>query len=140
MPRGDESTLPFEEAIDDPRPAANPIEMETVRARAEQALFGRAAPARIGRFHIIDRIAGGGMGVVYSAYDPDLDRRVALKVVHPKRTHDDRAYGRLITEARALAKLDHPNVVKVHDVITHDSTVVIVMELVVGETLAAWGD
>lgn len=137
--RGDDSTLPFgDEPIADPRPSANPIEMEAVRARAEAALFGRAAPPRLGRYHIIDRIAGGGMGVVYSAYDPDLDRKVALKVVHPRRTHDDRSQARLITEARALAKLDHPNVVKVHDVLTHDGSVVIVMELVLGDTLAAW--
>ncbi len=138
MPRSADSTLDMEGPIEDPRPSANPIEMETVRARAEAALFGRVAPAKFGRYHIIERIAGGGMGVVYAAYDPDLDRRVALKVVHPKRTHDERAQGRLITEARALAKLDHPNVVKVHDVVTHEGTVVIVMELVVGETLAAW--
>jgi tetratricopeptide (TPR) repeat protein len=136
--RGDDSTMPFDDAIADPRPSANPIEMEAVRARAEAALFGRAAPPRLGRYHIIDRIAGGGMGVVYSAYDPDLDRKVALKVVHPKRTHDDRSQARLITEARALAKLDHPNVVKVHDVLTNDGSVVIVMELVVGDTLTAW--
>lgn len=135
-----EDALSMDEPIEDPRPAVNPIEMETVRARAEAALFGRAAPPKVGRYHIIDRIAGGGMGVVYGAHDPDLDRRVALKVVHPKRTHDDRAQARLITEARALAKLDHPNVVKVHDVLTHEGSVVIVMEFVVGETLAAWAE
>ncbi|HEU0036201.1 MAG TPA: serine/threonine-protein kinase [Kofleriaceae bacterium] len=139
MQRGDD-TLPFDEPVEDPRPAANPIEMETVRARAELALFGRAAPPKLGRYHIIDRIAGGGMGVVYSAYDPELDRRVALKVVHPRRTHDGEAQARLVLEARALAKLDHPNVVKVHDVVTNDGSIVIVMELVVGETLAAWAD
>lgn len=130
----------IDEPIADPRPAANPIEMETVRAKAEAALFGRATPPKVGRYHIIDRIAAGGMGVVYAAYDPDLDRRVALKVVHPRQTHDDRAQARLITEARALAKLDHRNVVKLHDVLTHDGSIVLVMELVVGETLAAWAE
>lgn len=138
-PGQDDSTMTADPPVADPRPAANPVEMETVRARAEHALFGQAAPPRLGRYHIIDRIAGGGMGIVYSAYDPDLDRRVALKVVHPQRTHDDRAQARLITEARALAKLDHRNVVKVHDVVTNEGSIVIVMELVAGETLAAWG-
>lgn len=137
---GDDSTISVDEPVEDPRPAANPLEMETVRARAERALFGQAPPPRLGRYHIIDRIAGGGMGVVYSAYDPELDRRVALKVVHPKRTHDERAHARLVTEARALAKLDHPNVVKVHDVVPNDGSIVIVMELVAGDTLAAWED
>ena len=134
----DDSTHDMEDVIVDPRPAAHPVEMEAVRAKAERALFGRSAPAKVGRYHILDRIAGGGMGVVYGAYDPDLDRRVALKVVHPRRTHDARSQERLITEARALAKLDHRNVVKVHDVVISVGAVVIVMELVVGQTLASW--
>ncbi|MBA3542124.1 MAG: protein kinase, partial [Deltaproteobacteria bacterium] len=80
------------------------------------------------------------MGVVYGAHDPELDRRVALKVLHAKRSHDDRSKARLVREARALAKLDHANVVKVHDVLTIDGQVIIVMELVEGPTLAHWKD
>jgi tetratricopeptide (TPR) repeat protein/predicted Ser/Thr protein kinase len=112
--------------------------METARARAEKALFGAAAPAKLGRYVLLDHKADGGMGVVYAAYDPELHRKAALKVLHPRRQWDHRAHERLIAEARALAKLDHPNVVKVHDVITQDDQVVIVMEWIEGSTLAVW--
>jgi len=120
------------------RPQVDVVRMEEVRARTEQALFGTAEPARIGRFVIRGRIAGGGMGVVYEASDPQLNRKVALKVLHPRQRDDDRSRQRLITEAQALARLDHPAVVKVHDVVTHKGQVVIVMELIAGMTLAAW--
>lgn len=96
------------------------------------------APERLGRYEITEPIAGGGMGFVYAAYDPELDRKVALKVVHPRRSRNPGSHSRLIKEARALARLDHPNVVKVHDVFSHDEQIVVVMELVSGETLAEW--
>lgn len=96
----------------------------------------KQAPERLGRYEITEPIAGGGMGFVYAAYDPELDRKVALKVVHPRRSHNPGSHSRLIKEARALARLDHPNVVKVHDVFSHDEQIVVVMELVAGETLA----
>lgn len=120
------------------RRAVDAIDLEDVRARSELALFGAAKPARVGRFVLIGPIAGGGMGVVYHAYDPQLDRRVALKVLRPDRHENAHARERLMSEARALAKLDHPNVVPVHDVTVVDDQVVIVMELVSGQTLAAW--
>src|SRR5207244_3352265 len=114
------------------------LRMEAVRERAERSLFGSAEPAKLGRFVLLGDRADGGMGVVYAAYDPELHRKVALKVLHPRRQADERAHERLIAEARALARLNHPNVVKVHDVITQDDQVVIVMEWVEGNTLAAW--
>jgi tetratricopeptide (TPR) repeat protein/predicted Ser/Thr protein kinase len=134
----DDADLPARDELGVARPGSDRVEMETVRARAEQALFGAAAPARIGRFEIVGRIAGGGMGVVYEASDPQLGRKVALKVLHPRAQDDERARQRLIAEAQALARLDHPGVVKVHDVVIHEGQVVIVMELLAGLTLAAW--
>jgi serine/threonine protein kinase len=119
------------------RPRVDRLDMAQARARAEQALFGSASPAKLGRYVLFGKSGDGGMGVVYAAYDPELHRKVALKVLHPRQQHD-RAHERLIAEARALAKLDHPNVVKVHDVITHDDQVVLVMEWVEGDTLATW--
>jgi eukaryotic-like serine/threonine-protein kinase len=89
----------------------------------------------IGRYVILDRLGHGGMGVVYRAYDPDLDRRVALKLV---RDLSDEATTRLIGEAQALAKVSHPNIVQVFDVGTFADTVFIAMELVEGRTLATW--
>lgn len=112
--------------------------MEEVRVRAERALFGEAEPARLGRYVLLGRIAGGGMGVVHGAYDPELDRKVALKVLHPSQHDADQGQHRLISEGRALAQLNHPHVVKVHDVLTIRDQVVIVMELVEGQTLADW--
>src|SRR3954469_9105547 len=57
------------------RPAIDRVAMDRARARAERALFGRADPARLGRYEILDPIASGGMGFVYAPHDPDLDRR-----------------------------------------------------------------
>lgn len=121
----------------DVRPRVDRLDMEQARARAAHALFGSAAPAKLGRYVLLGKSGDGGMGVVYAAYDPELHRKVALKILHPREQHE-RAHERLIAEARALAKLDHPNVVKVHDVITHGDQVVLVMEWVEGDTLATW--
>src|SRR5262245_48098825 len=80
----------------------------------------------VGRFQIVERVGEGGMGVVFSAYDPDLDRRVALKVLRMAARSDESAAAgreRLLREARALAKLSHPNVIAVHDVGTSNDGV-----------------
>ena len=91
----------------------------------------------VGRYLVLDCLGEGGMGIVYSAYDPQLDRKIALKVV--RYGSSDRGSARMIREAQALAKLAHPNVVAVHDVgVTDDGQLSIAMELVDGCTLAAW--
>jgi serine/threonine protein kinase/tetratricopeptide (TPR) repeat protein len=87
----------------------------------------------VGRYVIVDALGAGGMGVVYSAYDPELDRRVALKLVRD--TSDPQ---RLLHEAQALARVSHPNVIAVHDVGTFEGAVFVAMELVEGRTLGAW--
>jgi tetratricopeptide (TPR) repeat protein/predicted Ser/Thr protein kinase len=110
----------------------------TTNERSPSSLARRATPDRLGRYEIVEPIAGGGMGFVYAAYDPELDRKVALKVVHPRRSHNPGSHSRLIKEARALAQLDHPNVVKVHDVFSDEDQIVVVMELVNGATLEQW--
>lgn len=96
--------------------------------------------AAVGRFVLLREIGAGGMGVVYAAYDPELDRKVALKLLLPKvgEGADSEGRTRLVREAQALAKLSHPNVVAVHDVGTHDDSVWIAMEFVAGQTLSAW--
>jgi tRNA A-37 threonylcarbamoyl transferase component Bud32/tetratricopeptide (TPR) repeat protein len=79
------------------------------------------------------------MGEVYAAYDPDLDRKIALKVLLADALVDDRlAQERLLREAQAIAKLSHPNVVVVHDVGTFRGKGFVAMEFVEGATLAAW--
>lgn len=104
----------------------------------EARLFGASAPpVRIGRYVITDMIARGGMGTVYRAYDARLDRRVAVKVLNERR---DTAAARLTREARALAKLNHPNVVTIHEVGDDAAGVFVAMEYVDGGTLADWCD
>ena len=105
---------------------------------------GHAAPdeltpgTAVGRYMILSRLGAGAMGVVYAAYDPELDRKVALKLLQPRggSTLDSRI--RLMREAKALARLSHPNVVAVHDVGTFAERVFLAMEFVDGKTLGAW--
>lgn len=92
----------------------------------------------VGRFVVIDIVGMGGMGAVYSAYDPDLDRRVALKTLHVTGTTDPTAHGRMLREAQAMARLSHPNVVNVFDVGEHRGGIFIAMEYVPGITLRSW--
>jgi tetratricopeptide (TPR) repeat protein len=102
---------------------------------------GALAPGKaVGRYVIQSVLGKGGMGVVYAAFDPDLDRKVAVKLLHPVRSEGDgeAAAARLLREGRAIAKLAHPNVVAVFDVGTHDGTVFVAMELVDGVSLDRW--
>jgi serine/threonine protein kinase len=92
----------------------------------------------IGRYIVLEKVGAGGMGVVYAAYDPDLDRRVALKIVQPKRQHSQESLGRMLREAKSLAQLAHPNVVAVHDVGEARGGVFLAMEFVRGQTLSRW--
>ncbi|MGB1015221.1 MAG: WD40 repeat domain-containing serine/threonine protein kinase, partial [Nannocystaceae bacterium] len=90
----------------------------------------------IGRMKILRTLGEGGMGVVYAAHDPELDREVAVKLIRGNNSAAART--RLYREAQALAKLSHPNVVAVHDVGTHQGQVWVAMEFVVGRTLGVW--
>jgi tetratricopeptide (TPR) repeat protein len=92
---------------------------------------------RIGRYVVLDRLGAGGMGVVYAAYDPHLDRRVALKLLR-RESEASEASRRLLREAQAMARLRHPNVVTVHDVDVVDDRVFIAMEFIEGRTLRHW--
>jgi serine/threonine-protein kinase len=91
----------------------------------------------VGRYLIIDRLGAGGMSVVYSAYDPDLDRKVAIKVMRVKYWDAD-GQQRMLREGQAMARLSHPNVVVVHDVGTLGDQLFIAMELVDGVTVKDW--
>ena len=82
-------------------------------------------------------VGSGGMGIVVAAYDPELDRKVAIKIVASER---EESRSRLVREAQAMARLSHPNVVTVHEVVWIGERAGIVMELVDGEDLAAWRD
>lgn len=95
---------------------------------------------KIGRYAVISKLGAGGMGLVYLAHDPSLDRKVALKLVNPD--HSDlepaMARARFLREAKLMAKLSHPNVLTVLEVGTFLDRVFIAMEFVEGQTLRAW--
>jgi tetratricopeptide (TPR) repeat protein len=124
------------------------------------------APTRIergtevGRYVVLDQLGRGGMGVVYAAFDPQLDRKVALKLLHTQAGEGTDATSgrpRLLREAQALAKLAHPNVITIHDVglvsaprprsepgpsrdEAADGAVFIAMEFIEGQTLGDWAE
>lgn len=95
----------------------------------------------LGRYVVQDLLGSGGMGVVYAAYDPELDRKVAIKLLHPKASNrllgsEGRSW--LLREAQAMARLYHPNVVSVYDVGRFEEQVFVAMEFVDGTTLNRW--
>lgn len=92
----------------------------------------------IGRYRVLEILGMGGMGVVYAAHDPELDRKVALKVIRRRGKDEADQSARLQREARAMAKLSHPNVIAVHDVGTWNGQVFVAMEFAGGGTLGSW--
>ena len=92
---------------------------------------------RIGHYEILSLLGEGGMGQVYLAEDTKLDRKVAIKFLSSESTIDSQGNRRLIREAKAAAKLDHPNICAVHEVGQEDSGAFIVMQYLQGETLAS---
>src|SRR5262245_9193216 len=97
-----------------------------------------AAGDAVGRFIVLSKLGAGGMGVVYAAYDPELDRKVALKMLLGQGARGTEGRPRLLREAQALAKFSHPEIVAIHDVGEHRSAVYLAMEFVEGRTLGAW--
>ncbi len=102
---------------------------------------GLAKGATIGRYVVLGLLGRGGMGEVYAAYDPELDRKIAVKLLRARggsaeATADGKT--RLLREAQAIARLSHPNVVVVYDVGTFRESVFIAMEFVEGHTLGYW--
>jgi serine/threonine-protein kinase len=90
---------------------------------------------KLGRYQIIEELGRGGMAVVYKAYQPSLNRYVAIKVLPPQFTFDEEFVQRFLREAQSAAALHHPNIVTIHDVSHEDGYYFIVMEFVEGKTL-----
>src|SRR4051794_22363376 len=101
--------------MDDDQTATVHLVGEGRHPAASGALEALARGASIGRYVVLDRIGAGGMGVVYAAYDPELDRRVALKLLRPDRFTGEADRLRLLREAQSLARLADPHVVAVYD-------------------------
>ena len=90
----------------------------------------------LGPYQIHAELGHGGMGVVYTAHDPRLDRQVAIKVLPPELTRDDTAKQRFLHEAKAASALDHPNICNIHEINeTDDGQLYLVMAHYDGETL-----
>jgi tetratricopeptide (TPR) repeat protein/predicted Ser/Thr protein kinase len=118
-----------------PRPAPDDLARRVAKARIAGKLFASTERVNIGRYHLLEMVGSGGMGVVWGAWDPELERRVAIKLMKAI-TASTRE--RILAEGQALAKLSHPNVVAVFDVGVVDEQVYLVMEWVRGKNLRAW--
>ncbi|MEM6993959.1 MAG: serine/threonine-protein kinase, partial [Myxococcota bacterium] len=117
---------PVGHAVDPERPANATLSMDLARGSS------------VGRYVILDHLGAGGMGVVYRAYDPDLHRRVAIKLLHPDSSGGTTGSARMLREAQAMAQLSHPNVITIHDVGSVDDHIYLAMELISGRTLTQW--
>jgi hypothetical protein len=98
-------------------------------------------PQQIGRYTVLKLLGSGGMGVVYAAYDTDLDRKVAIKLLHlgvAEAGPGTIGHGRLMREAQAMAKISHPNVLQVFEVGLHAGQVFLALEFVEGATIEGW--
>ncbi|MCB9700843.1 MAG: protein kinase [Myxococcales bacterium] len=129
------------------RPPGEPSASEALRSQellAETLAHDPAHPVidlssdRVGRYVVLSKLGQGGMGAVYTAYDEELDRRVALKLVRESAGVDTLGHARMQREAQAMARLSHPNVVQVYDVGSHEGQIFIAMEYVRGSTLRTW--
>ncbi len=123
-----------------PGPDVFGVDAAQLKGELMSELFGAtASQVRIGRFTVLERLGEGGMGVVYAAYDPQLDRRVAVKVLRSVGGGDSAgARARLLREAQAMARLSHPNLIVVHEVGEHEGAVFVAMEFIKGASLDSW--
>jgi tetratricopeptide (TPR) repeat protein len=108
------------------------------KAQVRAALFRKLEPIRIGRFILLEQLGAGAMGEIYAAYDEQLDRKVALKLVKSGARGDGKADERLLREAQTLAQVSHPNVVQIYEAGTFNGRLFIAMELIRGKTLTSW--
>jgi serine/threonine protein kinase/WD40 repeat protein len=113
----------------------NGLQIQRLRNMVAHRAFGKDKEAiYVGKYVTFEPVGAGGMGTVYSGYDPKLDRKVAVKIIRGQKKWTKRVE----REAQALAKVDHPNVVRVYDSGEHDGDVFLAMEFVDGPTLGEW--
>jgi len=115
------------------------LSSQSLSAPRPAALSARERePSRIHRFAVLRRLGAGGMGVVYAAYDEELDRKVAIKVMREDLQGGAHGRSRMQREAQAMARLSHPNVVQVYEAGEFAGQVYVVMEFIKGQTLSDW--
>lgn len=135
-----EDPPPLPEGAGQSMEATRPYDPETDRDSdadfvVDSAVYGEKPPKSLGKYTIQGPIGAGGMGVVWKANDPDLQRTVAIKVLGPHLRHSETARRRFQREARAAAAISHPNVLTIHAVEEHDHAPFLVMEYVSGQSL-----
>lgn len=108
-----------------------------IQSPSPQAPASPNVPRRIGKYDVTGELSRGGMGIVYTGYQRELDRPVAIKVVAPQLLTHPEFVERFFREAKTLARLNHPHIVQVYDADRDGDTVFMVMELVVGRSLRA---
>lgn len=109
-----------------------------VESKQKNQFYGASLTGRqlLGRYEILNEIGHGGMGIVYRAYDPNINRIVAIKTLRPEFSLDRALRLRFQQEARSAGRLTHPNITAIYDADQDQNTVFIVMEFLDGETLA----
>ena len=105
--------------------------------QAKQLLAGRVRGLVLGQYRVLGPLGKGGMGIVYLAEHVDLGRKVAIKVLNEEQAREKLGLERFFREARAVAALDHPNIVRLHDITQSAGTYFLVMEFVDGTDLQA---
>ena len=124
-----------------PEQAALAPPLSASEASVSVAAVDPQQPTHIGRYLVLRKLGQGGMGVVYSAYDPELDRKVAIKLLRPH--HEGTAgQARMRREAQAMAQVSHSHIVQVYEVGQDEhlgsSGLFVAMEFVAGRSLSAW--
>jgi tetratricopeptide (TPR) repeat protein len=119
----------------DAKPDVDRYVRDVMRARVSAELFGSAPAVTVGRYELRRQVGRGGGGSVFVAWDPELTREVALKLIAAA---DPALRARALAEGQALARLSHPNVVPVFDVGVVDERVYLVMELIRGASLRSF--
>ena len=112
------------------QPQPNPTNQNTEAANLLD-LSGKM----LGKYRLVEKLGQGGMAQVYKAYQADLDRYVAIKILHPHLTGDEDFAARFRREARAVAALEHPHIVRVYDFNTAEGLAFLVIEYLTGTTL-----
>jgi tetratricopeptide (TPR) repeat protein/predicted Ser/Thr protein kinase len=124
------------------RPRTQDVEVERMYAQVRRGLFGAPPePVMVGRYEILERIGAGATGFVYAGRDPQLGRRVAIKLLRPDgngHAPGSRGRARLLREAQAMAQVCSPFAVTVYEAGTHGEQVFVAMEYVAGRTLSTW--
>ncbi len=128
--------IPFDETVPGVRDDA--ASWDEPEYATDSVLLNLEGPPRIGRYVFLDRIGEGGMGVVVAAFDPKLDRKVAIKLIHKVTSDDTERRMRMEREAQAMARLSHPNVVTVYEVGEYAGQLFVAMEFINGRDLQGW--